>query len=326
VEPDWPPSFAALQLIYQEYDLKNDPYVLSLLERHRQGLDCTRTLEKVLSNRKTYCLEQLKRIVVKGNAMTQELGRSPTEWYLQQCIRTFQKIKQSLEPLALDWSLQERQHLSKIFQSLPGLDKEAQHKISLEALSSKVERLIDVLVSEASPGFTGLVFVEQRAWVAALSEILAIHPRTKDLFTVGTFVGTSNSAKRKPNIADLAEPRNQQDTLDDFRAGRINLILATSVLEEGIDVSSCHLVICFERPKNLKSFIQRRGRARMPKSKYIIFLPASDSNTHSPGVWESLEEQMKQEYLNDLREIEKARQRELEDEEGVLYYRVETTG
>ncbi len=34
----------------------------------------------------------------------------------------------------------------------------------------------------------------------------------------------------------------------------------------------CNLVVCFDRPDNLKSFIQRRGRARMRSSKlYLLF-------------------------------------------------------
>ena len=188
-----------------------------------------------------------------------------------------------------------------------------------------MEALVDVLVREAGLGCTGIVFVEQRVWVAALAEILLIHPRIKDHFTVGTFVGTSQSSKRKTSIANLTEPKNQQDTLDKFRAGGTNLILATSVLEEGIDVSSCRLVICFERPKNLKSFVQRRGRARKQHSNYYIFLPEL-GDVRRPESWESLEEEMKKAYLDDLRKVKQAEETEKKEEPGERYFHVESTG
>jgi ERCC4-related helicase len=193
-------------------------------------------------------------------------------------------------------------------------------------ISPKVQVLIETLISEAGPDFSGLVFVEQRVWVAALAEILTTHPRTKDIFNVGTYIGAANSTKRKGNIADLAEPQNQQYTLDDFRAGKKNLILATSVLEEGIDISNCHLVVCFEPPKNLKSFVQRRGRARKQKSKYIIFTPEFGPVGKFPETWELLEQQMKKAYLNDLREVRSAEERELQEEDEVLFYKVPSTG
>jgi ERCC4-related helicase len=187
--------------------------------------------------------------------------------------------------------------------------------------------LVGTLVAEANgnPNFTGLIFVEQRVWVAALAEILSVHPRTKDLLRIGTFVGTSQSTKRTANISTFAEPKNQQNTLENFRAGTLNLILATSVLEEGIDVSSCHLVVCFERPKNLKSFVQRRGRARKQQSKYFIFTSDIEPGRSSES-WQLLEDEMRKAYEDDMRKVSLAEKREQSDEDGERYFRVHNTG
>ncbi|KAF2463456.1 dicer-like protein 2 [Lindgomyces ingoldianus] len=331
--PALPPSSAtstllsALEKAYYEYDMKSDPYVADLLEKKIQGVQSSiRQLDRVITAKNPYCRQQLKTMVSKGKAMMDELGSSPTEWYLQQCISKFQRTAQSSSyQLLLDWSSQEKRHLCDIFKRMSVSQDPDSMSISLDHISPKVDALVDVLESEASPEFTGLVFVEQRVWVSALAEILSLHPRTAPLFNIGTFVGTSISSKRKTNVADLAEPLNQQNTLDEFRARRINLILATSVLEEGIDVSSCHLVICFERPKDLKSFVQRRGRARKQESKYIIFVPEAGSH-RSPATWEAMEEEMKAAYLNDLRKIEVAKERELYPEDSSLLYQVPSTG
>lgn len=224
----------------------------------------------------------------------------------------------------LDWSNAEKQHLQNIFKQLPLPDAFASRPMSLDRLAPKVEALIDLLASESSQSLTGLVFVEQRVWVAALAEVLSLHPKLQGRLNIGTFVGSSISSRRKTSIASLVEPKNQQDTLDKFRSGHTNLIVATSVLEEGIDVSECHLVICFESPKNLKSFVQRRGRARRVQSKYIVF-SAREGKERAPATWEKLEREMKNAYEDDLRRIKKAEENESVNETGERLYEVANT-
>ncbi|OVA08941.1 Helicase [Macleaya cordata] len=56
--------------------------------------------------------------------------------------------------------------------------------------------------------------------------------------------------------------KKQIDIIDDFRKGTVNIIVATQILEEGLDVQSCNLVIRFDPSATVCSFIQSRGRAR----------------------------------------------------------------
>jgi dsRNA-specific ribonuclease len=303
-----------------------DPYTTDLLRKQQEGVDVSGQLQRLFLSQKTYCLEQLRDLTNKSQDMTIELGPSAADWYLHQCVAKFDKTIGDAEQL-LDWSNDEKRHLLAVLRKLPFQATVPGHPLDAEQISEKVERLIDVLVGEArdKPELTGLVFVEQRAWLAVLAEILASHPRTRDLLRVGTFMGTSGSSKRKQMIAGLSEPRNQKTTLDDFRAGTTNLILATSVLEEGIDISSCHLVVCFERPKNLKSFVQRRGRARMQQSKYFIFMPDVGGG-RDPDSWEALEQEMKKAYLDDMRQSKLAEENEKMGEEGSRTFEVAATG
>ncbi|KAE8359063.1 hypothetical protein BDV27DRAFT_168835 [Aspergillus caelatus] len=62
------------------------------------------------------------------------------------------------------------------------------------------------------------------------------------------------------------------ETLEKFQDGLIDLIITTDALEEGIDIPACNTVLNFNCSLNLKSFIQRRGRARRQQSKFIIIL------------------------------------------------------
>jgi ERCC4-related helicase len=155
--------------------------------------------------------------------------------------------------------------------------------------------LISFLTKEEHGKFSGLIFVRQRATVSVMSKLLSTHPKTRDRFRCAPYVGLSNSANRKQNISELLDPRDQSRTLDDFRQGQTNLIIASDVLEKGINITACHLVICFNKPPNLKSFIQRRGRARQEKSTFAIML-ADDNVSASLNSWQELEEEMLRVY------------------------------
>lgn len=146
----------------------------------------------------------------------------------------------------------------------------------------KVRALAQCLQAMDSTTFSGLIFVRTRAEVAVLSHILSIQA---PWFKVATFVGESSFSGRRNNIGDLADPKNQKGTLDDLRLARKNLVVTTNALEEGIDVSACNVVICFDQPPNLKSFIQRRGRARRSESKYVIMFEDNGHQSSAIPTW-----------------------------------------
>ena len=63
----------------------------------------------------------------------------------------------------------------------------------------------------------------------------------------------------------------QQECIKNFEDGVSRLLVTTSVLEEGIDVAQCDLVVAFTGSRSLIRFIQMRGRARKKGSAFIIF-------------------------------------------------------
>jgi hypothetical protein len=136
-------------------------------------------------------------------------------------------------------------------------------------------------------------------------------------------VGTSVSSYRDRDMEEFIDTELQRDTLSHFKAGIINVIVATSVLEEGIDVAACNLVVCFEKPANLKAFVQRRGRARQRDSKLLLLLDSQDDKL---SEWEQLELQMKTLYEDEMRVLQEISHTEDTEDHDDRIFRVDSTG
>jgi len=66
---------------------------------------------------------------------------------------------------------------------------------------------------------------------------------------------------------------NASDTkkaISDFRSGRVQILVATSVAEEGMDIPACSRVIRFDPIQTPVSLVQSRGRARKIDSDFIV--------------------------------------------------------
>ena len=70
---------------------------------------------------------------------------------------------------------------------------------------------------------------------------------------------------------------NVRDVLNKLRRGDMNLMFATSVVEEGVDVQACSFVVAFDGLTNIKGYIQMKGRARKQDAKFFVFRDPDDS-------------------------------------------------
>lgn len=58
---------------------------------------------------------------------------------------------------------------------------------------------------------------------------------------------------------------------------QVNLLVSTSVAEEGLDITDCQLVLRFDLPKTEAAYIQSRGRARKENSTYVMFVERNNA-------------------------------------------------
>lgn len=310
----------------KDVDVWNDPYVVDL--RTKSDVTSQLRLEEVMRTRKTYCQKQLQSLCSKSLHILSELGPWAADYYIRSSIHQLCKTVAANDEQLSDFTDDEKAYLLNILnQVIPvkSVNCVATPPDENMEVSSKVSTLIGLLVKEDDKNFSGIVFVQQRAVVAVLSQLLSLHLKTKDSFRFGTFVGTSVSPKRKStNITELLDVKQQKSTLHEFRSGKKNVVIATSVLEEGIDISACNIVICFDPPMNLKSFIQRRGRARKMKSKYVIMTKEGEY-AGKERLWLELERQMKEAYMDDMRQLQAVEERESHEETYDERFEIEKT-
>ncbi|KAJ2661736.1 Dicer-like protein 1 [Coemansia sp. RSA 1199] len=146
-------------------------------------------------------------------------------------------------------------------------------------LSPQVNRLLGILLQwrDRSNELRGIVFASRRITVVLLAYVVTLIAEfdfVRADVLLGAALKQSGSIDR-PIRSGSVRTANQL-TLADFADGRLNLVFATQVAEEGVDIQPCNLVIRFDMPKTAISMIQSRGRARMPGSQFIVMVPQVD--------------------------------------------------
>ncbi|KAK3931803.1 Endoribonuclease Dcr-1 [Frankliniella fusca] len=74
------------------------------------------------------------------------------------------------------------------------------------------------------------------------------------------------------------EHRKQEEVLKRFRMHECNLLIATSVLEEGIELPRCNLVVRFDEPQSYRSYVHCKGRARAADAHFILLIEKRHSS------------------------------------------------
>ncbi|WP_430504136.1 DEAD/DEAH box helicase [Haloparvum sp. PAK95] len=148
-------------------------------------------------------------------------------------------------------------------------------------------------------GERAIVFTESRDTAEALVDFLSAS------FDVNKFVGQGDKEG-----SDGMTQTQQQDTLDAFRAGEFEVLVSTSVAEEGLDVPEVDLVLFYEPVPTAIRSIQRKGRTGRQAEGQVVVLMAEDTRDEA-FFWiaRRREKQMHQE-LADL----KASTDDIEDE------------
>jgi len=115
-------------------------------------------------------------------------------------------------------------------------------------------------------GERAILFTESRDTAEALVEFLSAS------FDVRKFVGQGDKEG-----SDGMSQKQQQQTLDEFKAGEFEVLVSTSVAEEGLDVPEVDLVCFYEPVPTAIRSIQRKGRTGRQAEGKVVVLMAEDT-------------------------------------------------
>jgi ERCC4-related helicase len=113
-----------------------------------------------------------------------------------------------------------------------------------------------------------MIFSQYRSTVARLCKEFNTVPNIKSK----VFIGQAKKVNKKGEETGLSQ-KEQKQIINEFREGKINVLCATSIAEEGLDIPEVSAVIFYEPIPSAIRKIQRAGRtARLMKGKLIMLI------------------------------------------------------
>ncbi|KAI0771225.1 P-loop containing nucleoside triphosphate hydrolase protein [Trametes elegans] len=329
----------ALQAVVDTLDIEKDPSVISLrsrLAKVRPGEDRRRLdqrLSKAIDREDTFTHKGLRDFARTAVDICEELGPWAADWYVAKVIERAKLAANPYNNIMSAWQEKEKRYLLSILSRVQITEPSSDPDKIVNAITPKVRALVDTLIVEEGlfrsmdEDYSGLVFVTRRDTVLALAELLARIPETAQLFRLGCLLGSSSSFKRH-SFLDITRSMledSQADTLRDFKIGEKNLIVSTSVAEEGIDIQACGCVIRFDAPPNVVAWAQSRGRARKRRSTFIIMF--EETGPQKVKEWEQTEQRMMAAYNDSRRDaIATVEDDDFGNMDGYVEYEVASTG
>ncbi|CAF4055169.1 unnamed protein product [Rotaria sp. Silwood2] len=173
--------------------------------------------------------------------------------------------------------------------------------------SSKVLNLFHRIKNDVDKDNLGrcIVFVERIYTAIILRQILTFLgekflPRNKNCLKIKYLT------RPRANIGNTTmTAKYQRQVIREFRTGEINVLVATAVVEEGLDIPQCNLVFRFNKPPNFSSYMQSKGCSRAKQNaSYVIFIDESDKKILSKDLftynnYEETEKMLQEEFSID---------------------------
>jgi len=150
--------------------------------------------------------------------------------------------------------------------------KKAEEFFPKKLVHPKYEVLKNYILEELSKNISSriLVFVKLRNSVRNIVNKLAVNEEIKPI----RFVGQASKSKEDKGLSQ----KQQIEILEQFKNGLYNVLVATNVAEEGLDIAECDLVIFYDVVASEIRLIQRKGRTARHRGGKVIILYCKETH------------------------------------------------
>eukprot|EP00057_Strongylocentrotus_purpuratus_P032552 XP_788029.4 PREDICTED: probable ATP-dependent RNA helicase DDX58 [Strongylocentrotus purpuratus] len=267
-------------LMYQVFKYINSSTGSSVLNTTVEKLSSLRTSNHSRENFSHVLCKLKKEIAENSQSSDLQLGLMTCAQYLKkyssalaihetartkdalQCLQEFIKEKSSkavttnTEKILIRTFQEKQQELEKI-----SMSPKSPNNPALDELQNLIERdIVTCRTQENNGPFRAILFTQTIASTWALQKWVMETDSLKDLHPE-VLVGCRNPGM---NL------RHQTDVLDNFRNGVHKLLIATSVIQQGIDIPACNFVYRYNYITDAVARIQARGRTRKPGGRFDL--------------------------------------------------------
>ena len=177
--------------------------------------------------------------------------------------------------------------------------KEAKNYIS-DRLIQMFKKIDEIFTSQKQSKI--IIFIANRIVAYFLSPILSEylsknHPEIKCKEIIGLNRHKTNNGTILTQSTTLNE---LNKTIFEFNNNKINILIGTSAVEEGLDIQTCNAVMVFVELMTAKSYIQMKGRARCKNSKFYLFTNSVENTVKRINDFIEIGNKMKEFFKDDI--------------------------
>lgn len=253
--------------------VQNTPIDFIMVEQEPELIEA----RKILTTMCGEALDELglpAKISKKDLIAAQAVARSSQDWPALFFLAKVGKLQQAImladtqgpRPL-IQYIASLKSDKSKAAESIRR-DRRTNHVLGLAGqirVGAKQQALLKVIIQQitSKPDSKILLFCSYRSAVDAVEYVLNLASELADFkIAPGVLVGQTKGMTQKK----------QQEAIQKFRSGEINVLIATQVGEEGLDIPAVDLVVHFEPVASGKRSIQRDGRTGRNRPGKIAIL------------------------------------------------------
>nr|CAI5861281.1 unnamed protein product [Callosobruchus analis] len=277
-------------IMYQQYKPSTTEHTVIAILGHVRELMFAVDLEERLKSpelkplKEKSCFRKLSNCMVEVTDTISAMGRYGAVKSIISLMIKFERIKRYCTVDVVLWNILSHGIsvlqfvMEMLLKEFGTLGKQAQ---IFRHSSDKILQLFRILSDyrrNSNEELCGLIFTKERCTAKILHHVL------KDLsenvpefdFIKSDFIVGYNGNPYNSTTESLLINKKNRKVLDRFRNKEINILVASNVLEEGVDIPTCSMVVRFDKPMDYRSYVQSKGRARHKDSMFYIMLEDKD--------------------------------------------------